>query len=56
MVMSVANASVWVDGCPVGPSGLLVLMGVAWGSMDMCGWVVWGICMFGMFASAVVST
>jgi hypothetical protein len=56
MAASVANASIWVDGCPIGPSGLLATLGMAWDSMKMCGWVVLSICVFGMFASAVVST
>jgi hypothetical protein len=56
MVTSVENVSDWVDGCPIGPSGILASIGVAWDYVDMCGWVVCGICVFGMFASVVVRT
>jgi hypothetical protein len=40
MAMSVMNASTWVDGCPIGPSGLLTSIGVACDYMDICGWVI----------------
>jgi hypothetical protein len=56
MVMSVVNVSAWVDGYPIGPSGILASIGVAWDYVDMCGWVVCGICVFRMFASMVVRT
>jgi hypothetical protein len=39
----VANTSAWVDGCPIGPSGLLASMTAAWDSMDVCGWPGMGL-------------
>jgi hypothetical protein len=49
-----ANVSAWVDGCPIGPSGLPISMTATWDSVDVCGSVVWGICVVGILASAVV--
>jgi hypothetical protein len=51
-----ARASTWVDGCPVGSSGLLALIAMAWDSVDVCGWVVWDMYVARVFASAVVSS
>jgi hypothetical protein len=56
MMTMTVNISAWVDGCPVGPSGLLASMGGALDSVDMCDWVVCGIYVFGMFVSAVLRT
>jgi hypothetical protein len=52
----VANTSAWVVGCPAGSSGLSASMVASWGTVDVCGWVVWGICMVWMVASAVEGT
>jgi hypothetical protein len=35
----VANTSTWVDGCSVGPSGLLALMAAALDLVCVGGWV-----------------
>jgi hypothetical protein len=48
------HASTWVDGCPVRPLGLLASTAIAWDSVDVCGWVVWGMCVARVFASTVV--
>jgi hypothetical protein len=50
---AVTNTSTWVDGCPVGPSGLLASMGVACDSMEVCGRFIWGICVARILASVV---
>jgi hypothetical protein len=49
-----AHASTWVDGCLVRPSGLLASTAAAWDLVDVCGWVVWGMCAARVLASAVV--
>jgi hypothetical protein len=41
-VVLVANNSTWVDGCPVGPSGLLASTATSWDSVVVCVWLVGG--------------
>jgi hypothetical protein len=50
----VANTSAWVDGCPSRPSGLLPSAVATWYSVDVCGWLVWGMWVVRMVASVVV--
>jgi hypothetical protein len=50
-----ASTPTWFDGCPVGRSSLLALTTMAWDSVDVCGWLVWGIRVVRMVASVVVS-
>jgi hypothetical protein len=52
--VSMVNASIWVYGCPVEPSGLLASMDASWGYIDVCRWVVWGICLAEVLASVVM--
>jgi hypothetical protein len=52
--MLVVNNSAWVDGCPVGPSGLLASATIAWDLVDVCGWLVWGMWVVRMVALMVV--
>jgi hypothetical protein len=54
VVMLVVNTSTWVDGCPVGPLGLLASAVMAWDSVDVYRWLVWGIWVVRMVASVVV--
>jgi hypothetical protein len=56
IVASMANASTWVVDCPAGSSGLLASIGAAWGSVDVCGWGVWGMCVVYTVVSVVVRT
>jgi hypothetical protein len=51
-----ANTSVWVVGCPIVSSSLPASMVVSCGTMDVCGWVVWGICMVWIVALVVEGT
>jgi hypothetical protein len=50
----VVKTSVWVDGCPIGPSGLLALAVATWDLVDVCGWLFWGMWVVRIVASAVV--
>jgi hypothetical protein len=50
----VANASAWVGGWPVGPSGLLASTATGWDSVDVCGWLIWGMLVLRMVASTVM--
>jgi hypothetical protein len=50
----VVNTSGWVDGCPIGPSSLLMSIAAAWNSLEVCGWLAWGMWVVRMVASAVV--
>jgi hypothetical protein len=49
-----AHASTWIDGRPVKPSCLLASTVSTWDSMDVSGWVVLGMCVARVVASAVV--
>jgi hypothetical protein len=48
-----ASTSAWVAGCSTGSSGLLVSMVARRGSVDGCGWVIWGMCVAWMVAQVV---
>jgi hypothetical protein len=50
----VENTFIWVDGCPDGPLGLLASAVVAWDSVDVCGWLVWGMWVVRMMTSTIV--
>jgi hypothetical protein len=52
----VVNTSDWVDGCPAVPSDLLASVTAAWDSVDVCGWLVWGMWVVRMVALVVVSS
>jgi hypothetical protein len=53
-VMLAVNNSAWVDGYPIGPSGLLASTATAWDSVDVYGWLVWGMWVVRIVASTVV--
>jgi hypothetical protein len=45
----IMSTSAWVVGCSIGSSGLLGSVVSTWGSVDGCGWAVWGMCVVWMF-------